>query len=897
MVSLRERKSRPSYAAMAEGLENLSDDEEDADSKQGSASGSGSGSPRGSKSGSGSDSASGSHSSSDDESSVSSGDSSEFDPEAENGDKKKGKGVKGKGVKGKGQTNRGTASKGNGTAASFSENDESSSFEDSDEDEEEDDLLDMAEDGDGGSIVDDDTLDGAQHASKWPRQKLGSSSSSNAAIGASVPPRTWRTIDAKLYSPSDTKITPRAYQDLLKNSARVLSQSPNKGVKDPKLLKIHHDRQRNMGMEGFSTGPLTPFVTRLESDPRDHWSSGVQSRAEPTWIPDTLDGDRMMAKRRERIWKWEYAVATEVPWQVWEGEGWWHETKVGESLSASGSTSESGKGKGKEQAPQRPPGWILRQEVRLGLEGVGRFDLSEMQMLSEQDAESFLPTLIDIHGNTWVPLQCGQGSEAMRVNLGIFDNLPLNDLGSVHQGFLLSTGGPVWGVDWCPQGLDRSSTEYLAVSSLPHIETQPSIGEKWPEDTPGSIQIWSMSLSSDSSSSSARCDIVLCIQGGNAMDVKWMPLGAWDEASRRSSSTKDGSLPKLGILAAVQLDGSISLYSVPTPASLRQAMNVPNDGKPLYLKSSPLLKLQVDDAACNACDWLSGGRLVAGLSNAHVVVWDVLEALKAGEMDVSPTAYTQIAMAAVRSVNAVRIPHGTAQGLPQYDRESTYLLAGTYDGNAILLDTRDASNPIELDHQRTPIISTAFSSQLQAPLYGDGDFNVVMQKQFGAATHRSNILMMHRGPVWSIATSDYHTMAVSGGADGAVLLSNLNRGWHKRKGAPVHFLRRFEMDYDHESGTYRMVDQFHQESVMAQDAIDRGTKLKKGGDALADPAFMKSVAWSPHCAIHKVTWNSANGLNSAGWLASGMASGLVRVEWVSGRFQGDTLPIRMKDLD
>ncbi len=28
-----------------------------------------------------------------------------------------------------------------------------------------------------------------------------------------------------------------------------------------------------------------------------------------------------------------------------------------------------------------------------------------------------------------------------------------------------------------------------------------------------------------------RCEMVLCVDGGAAMEIKWMPLGAWDEVS------------------------------------------------------------------------------------------------------------------------------------------------------------------------------------------------------------------------------------------------------------------------------------------------------------------------------------------------------------------------------
>lgn len=46
-------------------------------------------------------------------------------------------------------------------------------------------------------------------------------------------------------------------------------------------------------------------------------------------------------------------------------------------------------------------------------------------------------------------------------------------------------------------------------------------------------------------------------------------------------------VPKLGILAAVQLDGSTSLYSVPHPGVVRRIMGVtPSDPKPLFCESS-----------------------------------------------------------------------------------------------------------------------------------------------------------------------------------------------------------------------------------------------------------------------------------------------------------------------
>ncbi len=67
------------------------------------------------------------------------------------------------------------------------------------------------------------------------------------------------------------------------------------------------------------------------------------------------------------------------------------------------------------------------------------------------------------------------------------------------------------------------------------------MGEKWPKNTPGGIQIWSMlpaaSVSGDEATQNEeekgamKCEMVLCVDGGPAMELKWMPLGGWDEVS------------------------------------------------------------------------------------------------------------------------------------------------------------------------------------------------------------------------------------------------------------------------------------------------------------------------------------------------------------------------------
>jgi transcription factor C subunit 6 len=82
--------------------------------------------------------------------------------------------------------------------------------------------------------------------------------------------------------------------------------------------------------------------------------------------------------------------------------------------------------------------------------------------------------------------------------------------------------------------------QYLAVSTMPNLETKAAIGEKWPVDSPASIQIWGAAPPILNSSDEVlveghmSCELVLCIGGGPVIDLKWMPLGAWDDVSHLS---------------------------------------------------------------------------------------------------------------------------------------------------------------------------------------------------------------------------------------------------------------------------------------------------------------------------------------------------------------------------
>jgi transcription factor C subunit 6 len=134
---------------------------------------------------------------------------------------------------------------------------------------------------------------------------------------------------------------------------------------------------------------------------------------------------------------------------------------------------------------------------------------------------------------------------------------------------------------------DCSYRHYLAVAPLPSRTHSPEIGIKVPRPSRACIQIWSLGLSDGvevfgDDKGEMRCEMVLCIDSGPALELKWCPLPSHDSvclpkflqklefmnATKKLSGQSPFSPRKLGVLAGVFEDGSLSVYVVPYPQDL-----------------------------------------------------------------------------------------------------------------------------------------------------------------------------------------------------------------------------------------------------------------------------------------------------------------------------------------
>ncbi|WWC64454.1 uncharacterized protein I303_107064 [Kwoniella dejecticola CBS 10117] len=846
MVSLRQRKARASYSNVADGLEDLSSEDERAGSYA-RASGSKAGSAR-----------SGDEDDKGEGSSLSSGESSEFQPDSPTKTKGKGKAKDGGG--------HSEASESDGPAS------------DEEEDEEMDDVAE--------ELDDEDIEPSIRGASNTPNPKSQPSKPLNSIKGKRPPNRPAVSLAARpIHGQSEISLLSLQHRALIQASSISLTK-PNTAlrsqVEGEKQNVRERDQSRAHGPTVIPSGHQIPFQTRLTQDPKRGWE-----KSSVEWIDQSGPNEQRNENRRNKDWAKHPFLTFSAPWEEWKGEQWYPELFIGNEEEVL------------EQDRGKRENWLMRDEARLGLDGIGRWAREELHFVNEIEAEElYLPTPLYRNGETHITCSMGPHDQQSTHTFSIFDSKPFSATNPIvpREGHTFFAGGPIWGMDWCPTPESESSDfgheQYLAVSTLPHLDTRPHMAEKWPRTSKGSIQIWSLGPASSGDvpmdgsgyTSQMKCEMVLCINGGPAMEIKWMPLGVWDDYDITSIVQNDVQIPKLGILSAVQLDGSVSLYAVPHPRFVPRTQD-----HPVYIKmDEPLLRLEIPDAMAMCVDWITGTKIAIGLSTGHLAVWDVYDALRTGHsQQLLPSLYTPVASSAIRSISIGRTPPSEKH----LGAEPIHILMGAYDGSTTLLDLRDPTAPIELNRARIPCMAVKWISQLSTPVICDIDYAISIIKIRGTSIGRSHILSSHRGQVWDIGVSDYHSMLVSAGSDGALTLSNFNLGFYRKRKAPLALQRLYEIDYSEIRDEYRLIDDFSPETLGLENATSRRPpNIAKRATNDPPSHLIKTAAWRPEVGIHKAVWNDACGLGKAGWVASGGASGLGRVEWIEGRWRGGRPP-------
>ncbi|KAH9833074.1 uncharacterized protein C8Q71DRAFT_713586 [Rhodofomes roseus] len=576
----------------------------------------------------------------------------------------------------------------------------------------------------------------------------------------------------------------------------------------------------------------------------------------------------------ERISKaWGFNVGPGPLWDLLEDRAWFKESL------ASG---------GEETADER----FRRPRVHEGVRVHG------FEVIGMQQAYAYLPNDASApeQGASKppppVPCSFGPYGKQTRVEMNMFETRKIADFIPGSKSHVFNPGAPVWALDWCPIHPDDRTRlgykQYLAVALFPSNTHSPVIGVRAQRPMHACIQIWSLSRSADAMDvdeitdvdngddpGEMRCEMVVCIESGPAFELKWCPLPSNDPAEEIAVPTRPR---KLGVLAGTFEDGSLSLYTIPDPASLYPDGNQPS--QPICVRlSEPLLRFELEETMCWGMDWANSEVIAVGCTNGSIAVYNIADALKRPD-ERTPTHYFVVHQSAIRSLAWVRAPGVSASGGRCADNP-TVIVSGGYDGLECVTDIRDPVGNA-MNRTRDVVNSMTYSTWCGGPVTIDHENIIKAYSLSPNMLGRGQTILEPDGPAWSLAASDYHPQLAVGVADGSLLTSNTLRATRRGGANPFLVHRIYQLDYNRKDKEWRMLERFlpKEMPVRPNNVTARAPKDAPDGTG----------AWPAQVGVQRAVWNSGNGLCATPFLASSTGSGLCRVDWLLGRWNKDRIP-------
>lgn len=469
-------------------------------------------------------------------------------------------------------------------------------------------------------------------------------------------------------------------------------------------------------------------------------------------------------------------------------------------------------------------------------------------------------------------------------------SVPMSTFQEGDNSGILYTGGPVTCIDWCPTTStrisERGGRQYMAIATLIGTTNPVKVGLPTNHPSPASIQFWSLSAHigpNQTSSPKLSCELVACIEEGSALQLKWCPLPS--HGTGKSASQKG-----LGILAAVTTNGVVGIYRVPEPLSLKKG-----EIKPSYIQVMPKLSLKLPETACQAIDWANSETIGVGGANGFIAVYYLKDAIVRGT-EPTLTHYFPAQQTSIQSLSWIRAPPTKGDGSPILGEDPTIICSTGTEGVVKLTDIRDCIPRLLVRNREVPHAS-AYSSFCGSVLVTDVDFWVKLFQVQSVSLGKGHFMTDVGGAALSISVSDLHPILAVGSADGACTTTNMLRGTRREGAVPILNHKVYQLDYNTRTGQYRMLDHFlPRESGTSEGPAFTESTTAKVVEAEAikerfeNGAPEPSALWHPSVGVNTVAWNSGCGLASAAWLASGMACGLVRVDYLEGSWFRNVLP-------
>ncbi|KAF9014294.1 hypothetical protein BDQ17DRAFT_1386722 [Cyathus striatus] len=558
---------------------------------------------------------------------------------------------------------------------------------------------------------------------------------------------------------------------------------------------------------------------------------------------------------------WGYNVGWGPLWELVEDRGWYKEAKKREG-------DEDGM-----ESCRRPR---VYESVRMK---------DGWEILSKEDAALYVPSdVVTTEGNLKPApsIRCFVGpiKSRTRLEINIFDTFHMSQYIPESNAHILSAGAPVWGIDWCPLHVSdrpaRKYKQYLAIAPFTSSSHSPEIGVKVHRPSYACVQIWSLGPSKsmpnpkkekqkqkeedEEDKGVMRCEMILCLQGGPAFELKWCPLPAHDEPEDVTPEGHDPSQPVM---------------------------------------SGPLIRIDLEDTSCWTFDWANSEVTAIGTTNDIIAVYNLSAALKSCTSstptitNLLPTYYLTIHQSAIRALTWIRASSSWPSGTPRTDDDPTVIASGGYGGVECMADIREGHGSV-MNRTRDIINTMTFS-----PFTG-GSITIDMRIRM---LRRGHTLLEPQGPVWTVHASDYHPQLAVGSADGTCSTTDTLKSTRRGGSVPFFLHKIYQMDYSRNTKEFRMLERFLPQvhllllspsphsKTMKKETTGRPTATRAAKTKKPVPMPLAGTgAWQPEVGVHRVVWNTTSGLAGAGMLASATASGLCRVDVLWGRWMKGKIP-------
>ncbi|KAG0366412.1 hypothetical protein BGX24_003706, partial [Mortierella sp. AD032] len=457
--------------------------------------------------------------------------------------------------------------------------------------------------------------------------------------------------------------------------------------------------------------------------------------------------------------------------------------------------------------------------------------------------------------------------------------------------YILNAGFSVWAMDWCPLSSNdkeaKKNMDYVAIGGFPDTaENCIARDQLYPlgkqDAHPNMIQVWSMNCNTNDQGElqgSPQTYLALCIlhSYGAVFDLKWCPTGGHMDAG-----SSNGDLTRLGILAAAFSDGTIRVFSVPEPKSLRANLGIVtpegSTPEPVYIEyPEPYATIRMGDICFMCINWGTSERLAAGLTNGTIAVWDTKLMLSQtketlAEKDseyLDPIHLPQVHDVSVRCVDWLRSVDPTT--VP-------WILASSgYDGRIRYTDLHDIYVQIDIKTILGVPMASQFNPWAEAIIYCDFDFGGKMDQLY--LESRGFRLFNAKGTIWDFSSSDYQPFVAAAISDGKVKISNPAYKAKRGYGMVQNNIYQVEEDLEGADGPSQEEPTSSSSQMEVDGRVEKKASYRyKEGE---EREYISKTAgylsfYGANVAVQKVQWSKC--FHSAAWLASGSAGGLVRID-------------------